>query len=85
MQLAHSGHQDAQTFGSKVWGGSLDFNISPLTPISSDLVVADLLLSHHYSSTLNVEEKLVTLIVTVTDTVTVRVQVTVTVTVTVTV
>ena len=54
-----------------------------MSPLSSDLVVADLLLSHHYSSTLPVEEKLVTVIVTVT--VTVRVQVTVTVTITVTV
>ena len=28
LQLAHSGYQDAKIFGTKVWGGSLDFNIT---------------------------------------------------------
>ena len=27
LQLAHSGYQDAKIFGTKVWGGSLDFNL----------------------------------------------------------
>ena len=28
LQLAHSGYQDAKILGTKVWGGSLDFDIS---------------------------------------------------------
>ena len=28
LQLAHSGYQDTKIFGTKVWGGSLDFNLS---------------------------------------------------------
>ena len=28
LQLAHSGYQDTKIFGTKVWGGSLDFNIA---------------------------------------------------------
>ena len=28
LQLAHSGYQDTKIFGTKVWGGSLDFNIT---------------------------------------------------------
>ena len=27
LQLAHSGYQDTKIFGTKVWGGSLDFNL----------------------------------------------------------
>ena len=27
LQLAHSGYQDTKICGTKVWGGSLDFNI----------------------------------------------------------
>ena len=27
LQLAHSGYQDTKIFGTKVWGGILDFNI----------------------------------------------------------
>ena len=26
LQLVHSGYQDTKSFGTKVWGGSLDFN-----------------------------------------------------------
>ena len=26
LQLTHSGYQDTKIFGTKVWGGSLDFN-----------------------------------------------------------
>ena len=29
LQLAHSGYQDTKIFGTKVWGGSLDFNTKP--------------------------------------------------------
>ena len=40
LQLAHFGYQDAKIFGTKFWGGSLDFNVySPLRgPISSSCV-----------------------------------------------
>ena len=27
LQLAHFGYEDAKILGTKVWGGSLDFNI----------------------------------------------------------
>ena len=27
LQLAHSGYQDTKIFGTKVWGGSFDFNV----------------------------------------------------------
>ena len=27
LQLAHSGYQDTKIFGTKVWGGSLDFHL----------------------------------------------------------
>ena len=29
LQFAHSGYKDFKIFGTKVWGGSLDFNIYP--------------------------------------------------------
>ena len=28
LQLAHSGYQDTKIFGTKVWGGSFDFNLN---------------------------------------------------------
>ena len=28
LQLAHSGYKDTKIFGTKVWGGSFDFNIN---------------------------------------------------------
>ena len=28
LQLVRSGYQDTKNFGTKVWGGSLDFNLS---------------------------------------------------------
>ena len=27
LQLAHFGYEDAKILGTKVWGGSLDFNV----------------------------------------------------------
>ena len=31
LQLALSGYQDTKIFGTKVWGGSMDFNLTHLT------------------------------------------------------
>ena len=28
LQLTHSGYKDTKNFGTKVWGGSLDFNVT---------------------------------------------------------
>ena len=36
LQLAHSGYQEAKIFGTKVWSGSLDFNLNKIESIVSE-------------------------------------------------
>ena len=33
LQLTHSGYQDTKIFGTKVFGGSMDFNVQPFTDL----------------------------------------------------
>ena len=38
LQLDHSGYQDTKIFGTQVWGGSLDSNLSKSLVRSADII-----------------------------------------------